>query len=177
MRAQLGDGAWIAPPPPRGADPADAMVEAEMVRQRASPRAARSRDFVRDRAVDDARIRAAVSARRTGEPTTRRARRAAPQQPSPFAPLGAAGAVQTDGRPAPRRQARVRGGAARADGRAEELAAAQLGHDALPDDDAPEPRARRRLRGTTPPRRAPRRRLRAAPEQEPRRLSYAPAQR
>ena len=54
----------IAPPPPRGADPAfDAMVEAEMVRQRgfAESYAARNRDlFDRDRAADDARIRAAV---------------------------------------------------------------------------------------------------------------------
>ena len=171
----------IAPPPPRGADPAfDAMVEAEMVRQRgfAESYAARNRDlFDRDRAVDDARIRAAVeraSDRRAYDAP--RASEPPPQQPSkPFAPLGA---PPEPFKPTgdPRRDAKLAYAAALR----EQMAAPKSslrrswGYDSLPDDDA--------LRSPPREKAPPREDVQAPgplggayalrPEQEPRRLSY-----
>ena len=170
----------IAPPPPRGADPAfDAMVEAEMVRQRgfAESYAARNRDlFDRDRAADDARIRAAVE-----RASDRRAYDAPSEPPpqqqerKPFAPLGA---PPEPFKPTgdPRRDAKLAYAAALR----EQMAAPKSslrrswGYDALPDDDA--------LRSPPREKAPPRDDVQAPgplggayalrPEQEPRRLSY-----
>ena len=170
----------IAPPPPRGADPAfDAMVEAEMVRQRgfAESYAARNRDlFDRDRAADDARIRAAVErasdrraydAPQSSEPP--------PQPQKPFAPLGAA---PEPFKPTgdPRRDAKLAYAAALR----EQMAAPKSslrrswGYGALPDDDAlrSPPREKAPPRDDVPAPGPLGGAYALRPEQEPRRLSY-----
>ena len=131
----------IAPPPPRGADPAfDAMVEAEMVRQRgfAESYAARNRDlFDRDRAADDARIRAAVERASDRRAYDAPSSEPPPQPQKPFAPLGAA---PEPFKPTgdPRRDAKLAYAAALR----EQMAAPKSslrrswGYGALPDDDA-----------------------------------------
>ena len=175
----------IAPPPPRGADPAfDAMVEAEMVRQRgfAESYAARNRDlFDRDRAVDDARIRAAVE-----RASDRRAYDAPSEPPpqqqerKPFAPLGA---PPEPFKPTgdPRRDAKLAYAAALR----EQMAAPKSslrrswGYDALPDDDAlRSPPREKAPRGTTFRAPGPLGGAHALrPEQEPRRSPTRPRSR
>ena len=174
----------IAPPPPRGADPAlIAMVEAEMVRQRgfAESYAARNRDLLIATAPWTTRASARPSsARRTGGPTTRRARGERPAAAiKAVRPAGrAAGAVRADGRPAPRRQAPPTRPRCASRWPRRRARCGQLGHRrACPTTTrSGAPRARRRPRGTTFRPRARSAAPTRRPEQEPRRLSYAPAQ-